>query len=345
MSDDEDSADQLKARASGVREIREREWSADSAAQALAWLRLYVYGPGTVVGHREREDGVEALIPRKPLFRGQTSDWPMIPSLLRIPEGPERERASRATRAAAKLIELNFRMILEADGFDQWPPVWEGCGEAAAQHYRMATALLDWSPNPMVAIDFATRGPSGGTSYVYWLSITDADELGLQLTIPPIFVTRLYLQRGCFTRMEPDSHHHIAERIQKLSFPRTEHVPARPYGGPEWPDLLQEDAWFGGLRDWCSSSGHQYCEEDPVQLSFRHADFHPAAQHAGGASPLFFAGNALQSTLAFLEQLAGRDSSRGAVYDPFAITVLRRDNPALFRWLDQAGIHFRLATD
>lgn len=80
------------------------------------------------------------------LFRGQALEWPLIPSIRRVPFDQRRrlEQRLQLFRDWARTQEV-FR------GFDDLKI------DAVAQHYGIPTGLLDFSENPRVAAFFATH--------------------------------------------------------------------------------------------------------------------------------------------------------------------------------------------
>ncbi|WP_082945956.1 FRG domain-containing protein [Mycobacterium sp. E1747] len=89
------------------------------------------------------------------LFRGQRcSSWDFKPTLARI---SRRDRTSTLKQIEKSLMDAFHRQylpFLSRDVKDEWDVL------ALARHHGLATRLLDWSTNPLVALWFAVRGPA-----------------------------------------------------------------------------------------------------------------------------------------------------------------------------------------
>ncbi|MCP5304385.1 MAG: FRG domain-containing protein [Chromatiaceae bacterium] len=93
------------------------------------------------------------------LFRGQSANHPLLPKIARA--DPTRDTTQLEK---VMLTELRRRGTLHIDTRlnDQWDML------VLAQHYGMATRLLDWTSNPLVALWFACVGSKPrASSYVY----------------------------------------------------------------------------------------------------------------------------------------------------------------------------------
>lgn len=142
---------------------------------------------------------------RRAVFRGQAnSDWAVSPSLARPGVDVPKEEYKASL----------FCDIFKRLSFNQSTTLSPRCGRldlqipsdsylAAAQHYGIKTNLIDYTPDPAVAVYFAAAVPrpeSAATSSVYVMSLDHALENGCEIIVPPPFVERLHLQRGFFIK-------------------------------------------------------------------------------------------------------------------------------------------------
>ncbi|MEP0176221.1 MAG: FRG domain-containing protein [Paraglaciecola sp.] len=149
------------------------------------------------------------------LFRGQNMDLPLLPKIARTGR-----KSNPLDQESAMLSELRIRGGVHRDLslFDTWAML------TLAQHYGLATRLLDWTRNPLVAIWFACKEVSDDNSpHVYillphWdIDFLDRKELpnpkdhfGVSILRPQMEDARVIAQDGWFTV------HSVSRKYQKF---------------------------------------------------------------------------------------------------------------------------------
>ena len=104
------------------------------------------------------------------LFRGQTQDWELLPKLARL---RFRGDVSIAEAEAKMLSTMQSRSI----PFLDHPPTSTWDWLSIAQHNGMATRLLDWTANPLIALWFAVEKPANGDEDgVVWIFTPDGKD-------------------------------------------------------------------------------------------------------------------------------------------------------------------------
>lgn len=153
------------------------------------------------------------------MFRGQSEDFPLLPKLARLYNDArimgdffdtERAMLDEFERQAA--IYTNFSMT-------QWELM------SLAQHHGMATRLLDWTENPLLAMWFSVVKPAKDKkpAVVWVLNPSAGDYLDVKgtqtvddiaktkIVIPRHSNVRVRVQAGLFTA------HFIGQRGQKFT--------------------------------------------------------------------------------------------------------------------------------
>ena len=119
---------------------------------------------GPVGSVREFQKAVGRIKPKDDahvaLYRGQSEDKPLLPSLFRRFKG----RVHLIPNAEACMLrelraKIPRRTLLRPDNDWDWL--------SFAQHYRFPTRLLDWSSDPLIALFFAVEKPGAGSPTVY----------------------------------------------------------------------------------------------------------------------------------------------------------------------------------
>jgi hypothetical protein len=143
------------------------------------------------------------------LYRGQTkADWSLIPAVGR--PGADVEQEILATRAFVSIAErmycrqtfTNFAGTPSLNYLSDDLLVPKALHVATAQHFGIATPLLDFTTDPAVAVWFACRGAtnSTGAAAVFAIPSEIASTLGVSFLLPHPYVRRLYRQRGVFVK-------------------------------------------------------------------------------------------------------------------------------------------------
>ena len=156
------------------------------------------------------------------LFRGQDCNEPLLPKIAR--PNPKIDTIDKERQMLAELKRRTARNPALL-GKDDWDAL------VVAQHFGMATRLLDWTTNPLIALWFAVSNLDALSSgYVYMLPVTEDLILGpesdpdpfdfgkTRVFKPSINNERIAAQAGWFTahRYSP------AKQRGSLIFTKTE---------------------------------------------------------------------------------------------------------------------------
>ncbi|MCU4158250.1 FRG domain-containing protein [Carboxylicivirga sp. A043] len=137
------------------------------------------------------------------LFRGQSVDKPLLPSIARL--NPYEDTTRKEMLMLGELKRRAFNNIDSGKLKDHWDWL------VYAQHFGLRTRLLDWSTNPLVALFFACSDYNNSDSYVYLLIADKAMRLrrnidkspfaigATKILRPPQNNERIIAQSGWFT--------------------------------------------------------------------------------------------------------------------------------------------------
>lgn len=135
------------------------------------------------------------------VFRGQSqSDWRLLPKAGRDPyaAGNDEHYFIEWKRRAVEFTELSFQ--------DDWDWL------AIAQHYGLATRLLDWTYNPLAAAFFAVEHEYGQDAVIYAYynersidteAVAPFAAQGINKVKPKGLLQRITRQSGIFTIHNP----------------------------------------------------------------------------------------------------------------------------------------------
>lgn len=115
---------------------------------------------------------------RTALYRGQADiTWPVVPSIY---------RGNPGIRASAHLQDWKIR----ASRFASPMPLDDIEWLILAQHYGLATPLLDWTTSPLTALYFACEGQTQADGTVWWIRRSEFDIANYTLMIKPFADSR-----------------------------------------------------------------------------------------------------------------------------------------------------------
>lgn len=196
---------------------------------------------GHPVWHADTMDDFDKFISEQPkspkaVFRGQDSDWPLLPYISRV-----------ASNKSIPSIEeqLHKAFIEESRPYVGNPPNNEWDWLALAQHHGLCTRMLDWSRDPYIALWFAVKSPPHDSEFKpeVWVFDTKPDKLvnnkaisnpfGIDSTkvfIPEAFHPRVEIQRAAFVVFkympeypkgfcELSKNKLLRRRLQRVRFP------------------------------------------------------------------------------------------------------------------------------
>lgn len=119
-------------------------------------------------------------------YRGQSQDWPLIPSLGRVKHGHFEELTILERDIIREFKRVSIPHLKQVpSSFEEWI--------LHAQHYGLPTRLLDWTSNPLKALYFAVEDIRNTNDGVVYSS--DAHNIDWNNLIPDLNVTSPYFFR------------------------------------------------------------------------------------------------------------------------------------------------------
>lgn len=198
---------------------------APSAWHAAMFLQaLHI---GCVVG-RDKDHAIQ--LPGPMVYRGMcNSSWSIVSSLERTGRDPV---AALQANAFAALMEATARPI-------QLGEVSSRLFLAVAQHYGLPTDLIDFSPDPDIAVWFASRESFEASAVVYFAPVQELVEQGFAVILPPPLFQRIQLQRGVFIESAGKLGKNLFHSIEFPSDPEFQ-----VYRGGDPIELLPSPLWI-----------------------------------------------------------------------------------------------------
>ena len=174
------------------------------------------------------------------VFRGQRKDWDPVPKIMRDEYAAWRSQFAvvPSIRQQEDGLMAEFRRMAPPHLVIQPRSEWEWL--ALAQHHGLATRLLDWTTNPLVALFFAVAEPAGvEESPIVWCYCpgppTGEPKSPYKMKaeafyIPSSVAQRLVVQSGRFT-VHPIEARRPPElwpgQVAKVVVPGSQRVPIR----------------------------------------------------------------------------------------------------------------------
>jgi hypothetical protein len=310
-------------------EIDERRWRVPSAHHALLILR-----------------GTEEVFLRKgaslrPIYRGQSHTFDPIPSFFR--PGTNQAAEEHIAEMFCSLLEqlLNGGHASEAVRKSYL---------AIAQHYGIRTRLLDFTPDPAVAVYFAAKGPPTphGEAVVYSIAFNKMWKFGGRIYLVPAFAERVYLQRGLFVEIPEAEMKTFRLSCFEIRFPHDPEFCIQRHG--QKVDILREDPWLANAIAWSRErvrQGESVPDDPGERIDFWDTVLlklgYPSFAYADSFSKMMSTAQWVDNISDLLYWLVLTIRGQQELLDPAALRMMAQDNSeTLLEFADEFEIEARL---
>jgi hypothetical protein len=289
-------------------------WHAAIFLQALQEQMLYQPG----LDFRVRGD-----LPSSPIFRGLSdSSYGLKGLITSLDRAPNQLLAEKQALCFAQLMQQlgnrSIQLELPTEVF-----------RAVSQHYGLATNLMDWTPDPTVAVYFANRPSASSKGIVYVGSVAQFVEGHLKILLPPPLFERVRLQRGLFIEVTAPLD---CSTLGRITFDKSPSYSV--YQAGNTVQLLKEPQWIEHARKFIVSSiDDKAAPPTDLWKAWLNSDL---PFHFSKEAPRFSAVEEFPAWLDFYEDmrywLACSMNESEEAFRKDSIEALERDNRELVEW-------------
>ncbi len=223
----------------------------------------------------------EADLPVRTIFRGQSSTYYRLLSTQR-----RWEQDGKPLSLAKGWMETFTAALDRAYHYGELASPGHRSLESLGRHQGIPSTLLDFSPDPSVAVFFACSGAEKGKTVTVWTLPSRTALTKMHAYLPPPLCKRLYLQRGIFVDTQNLDVDHLEALCGQVQFP------ADPgflvYRNGKVIDLGQPDPWIDTLTEWARKQAEAGIPLDPAErrklwaVLFDQIGYHPGFVRDGG---------------------------------------------------------------